>query len=521
MAVVNTRAIVLAAGRSTRFKTSKSKLLTDICGQAMILYPLKELAHLGLPTTLVLGHQSEPVQKEVEAANLPNIDFIIQHEQLGTGHAVACTEGRWDKDQILVLSGDTPLITSELIQRILITHSQTNAAITFYSTFVIDPTGYGRVLSENGKLKIIEEKDCTHDQKNINQVNAGIYVFSRKFLKENIQKIEKSSITGEFYLPELVALAEKQNLTVVSITAPFDSIRGINILEELWAVEQIKRSQLIKHWMANGVRFELAQNIHIDRDVEIGADSFIGTGVILSRGTKIGKNCKINAFTVLENTIVGDDTVIHSHTVLQDSVIGKNCNVGPFARLRDEVLLGNKVTVGNFVEIKNSSLGDGVKAKHLTFLGDAQIGSAVNIGAGTITCNHDGKNKNQTIIEKNAYIGSNSSLIAPVQIGEGAFTAAGSVITKNVGANDLAIGRAQQVNKPGYATILRERAAAKKAALDAQKKNSEIPQQIEPAQIINQETETKKRTVSSSSSDEKNSDLQFIGAYSTEAGSRL
>ena len=515
MAIVNTRAIVLAAGRSTRFKTTKSKLLTDICGQAMILYPLKELAYLGLPTTLILGHQSEIVQQEVTAAAIPDIDFIIQTEQLGTGHALACTEGRWDKDTILVLSGDTPLITSELLQRILITHSQTKAAVTFYSTFVLDPTGYGRIVTENSKIKIIEEKDCTIEQRSINQVNAGIYVFSREFLQENIRKIERSPITGEFYLPELIDIAGKQNLTVISITAPFDSIRGINLLEELWAVEQIKRSQLIKHWMANGVRFELAQNIHLDRDVEIGADSFIGTGVILSRGTKIGKNCKINAFTILENTVVGDDTVIHSHTVLQDSVIGKNCSVGPFARLRDEVMLGNKVTVGNFVEIKNSSLGDGVKAKHLTFLGDAKIGSAVNIGAGTITCNHDGKNKNQTIIEDNAYIGSNNSLVAPIQIGKGAFTAAGSVITKDVAANDLAIARAPQVNKPGYATILRDRAAAKKAA-----KETGIPIALDPAQSIDTENTAKKSAADTKTSDKKN-DMQFMGAYSTEVGSTL
>lgn len=521
MAIVNTRAIVLAAGKSTRFKTTKSKLLTDICGQAMILYPLKELAHLGLPITLILGHQSDTVQQEVQAAAIPDIDFVIQQEQLGTGHALACTEDHWDKDTVLVLSGDTPLITSELIQRILITHSQTNAAITFYSTFVLDPSGYGRVTSENGKIKIVEEKDCTTEQKNINQINAGIYVFSKSFLQENIRKIEKSPITGEFYLPELITIAGSQNLTVVSITAPFDSIRGINLLEELWAVEQIKRSQLIKHWMENGVRFELAQNIHIDRDVEIGADSFIGTGVILSRGTKIGKNCKINAFTILENTIVGDDTIIHSHTVLTDSTIGKNCQVGPFARLRDEVILGNKVTVGNFVEIKNSSLGDNVKAKHLTFLGDAKIGSAVNIGAGTITCNHDGKNKNQTIIEDNAYIGSNSSLVAPIQIGKGAFTAAGSVITKDVAANDLAIGRASQINKPGYATILRERAAAKHTAPKTNEHNETNQEHsIAPAHMVNKESEQKK-TTSTSSSDDKTSDLQFIGAYSTEAGSRL
>lgn len=452
----NTRAIVLAAGKSTRFKTKKSKLLFNICGQAMILYPLRALEALDIPITLVLGNQADTIKEEVERSGLKNTGYVIQEQQLGTGHAVACTTETWDHDEILILYGDMPLLTKELIGQLLLEHKTRNATITFFTSYVMDPTGYGRVLEHEGSFNIIEEKDCTDEQRSINRINAGIYVMKKSFLDAYMPKLGKSAVTGEIYLPELIRMACENSLTVHAISVPYDNVRGVNTLQELWGVEQIKRSEFIKYWMARGVRFELAQSIHIDMNVEIGAGSFIGTGVHLLGKTTIGEECFVGAFTIIEDTTIADSTTIHSHSVIQHSVIGSNVHVGPFARLRNNVSLGNNVEVGNFVEIKNATIGDNSKTKHLSYVGDAEVGSHVNIGAGTITCNYDGQQKHTTTIADNAFIGSNNTLIAPVTIGSGAYTAAGSTITKDVPSDALAIARSQQINKLGYAKKLRD-----------------------------------------------------------------
>jgi len=453
---MNTRAIVLAAGKSTRFKTKRSKLLYYICGRTMILYPLKELEALNIPVTLVLGHQAEEVWAEVEKAKVSNVNFVVQEKQLGTGHAVECTKDHWDKKNILILNGDMPLVSKELFEMLHQEHEQSGAAVSFLTTMVFNPKGYGRVIGEDGNYSIVEEKDCNDEQRQVSKINAGVYLFDREFLAEYIQKVPKSPVTGELYLPEVIRLACENGFKVNAVPCAFDDVRGVNNLQELWEVEQIKRSEFIKYWMMNGVRFELAQSIHIDIDVKIGAGSFIGTGSHLLGHTVIGEECFVAAFSIIENTNIGDNTVVHSHSVIQNSNIGTNVHVGPFARLRDNVAIGNDVTIGNFVEVKNSQLGDSTKTKHLSYVGDSTVGKNVNIGAGTIVCNYDGISKNKTIIEDDAFIGSNATLIAPVKIGKGAYTAGGSTINQDVPAECLAIGRAKQVNKDGYATKLRQ-----------------------------------------------------------------
>ena len=456
MTECNTRAVVLAAGKATRFKTKKSKLLFNICGQAMILYPLRALEQLDIPISLVLGYQAGAVQNEVEHAHVKNVSYVMQEQQLGTAHAVACTQSTWDKENILILYGDMPLITKELISQLIADHRARNSTITFFTSYVIDPTGYGRVIEHEGKIKIVEENDCTDEQRNINRINAGVYVMKRAFLDEYLGYITKSSVTGELYLPALISLACDAGLPVHAISVPYDNVRGVNTLQELWGVEQIKRSESIKYWMARGVRFELAQSIHIDMNVEIGAGSFIGTGVHLLGNTKVGEECFVGAFTIIEETVIGDSTTIHSHSVIQDSTIGDGAHIGPFARLRDNVTIGDKAEIGNFVEVKNSHIGRQSKAKHLSYLGDTQVGNQANIGAGTITCNYNGVSKGTTIIEDEAFVGSNNTLVAPIKIGKGAYTAAGSVITQDVPADALAIGRARQVTKNAYAKKMRE-----------------------------------------------------------------
>jgi len=456
MAGIDTRAVVLAAGRSTRFKTKKSKLLFSICGQPMILYPLRALASLNIPTSLVLGYQADSVWSEIQHSGINNITPIIQKEQLGTGHAVACTQHTWDANDILIMYGDMPLMTKELLEQLIKEHKERQATISFFTAFVIDPTGYGRVVEHDGKMRIVEEKDCTPEERHINRINAGVYMMNRAFVEKHINNLGKSSVTGEIYLPELIRLASEADLTVNAIPVPYDNVRGVNTLQELWNAEQIKRSECIKHWMANGVRFELAQGIHIDINVEIGAGSFIGTGVHLLGNTKIGEECTISAFSIIEDSIIGDNTLVHSHTVIQGSTLGTNVKIGPFARLRENAVLGDDVLIGNFVEIKNTKLGNTSQTKHLSYLGDSIIGTNVNVGAGTITCNYDGVKKNTTVIGDNAFIGSNNTMIAPVTIGAGAYTAAGSTITDDVPAEALAIARNKQTNKIGYARKLRE-----------------------------------------------------------------
>ncbi|MFH1644607.1 MAG: bifunctional UDP-N-acetylglucosamine diphosphorylase/glucosamine-1-phosphate N-acetyltransferase GlmU [bacterium] len=449
------KSIVLAAGRSKRFKTKKNKLLHTICGQPMVVYPAKIFESLKIPMIFVLGNQAEEVKSAILSSEIKNIDFVIQKEQLGTGNAVACTKNKWDSQNIIILNGDSPLLTTELVESVLEKHLKANADLTFLTTFMINPKGYGRVIKKNGNVRVVEEKNCTEEEREINKVNTGIYIASSGFLKENIDKLQQDSLTGEIYLTDLVGFASEQGNILLDIPVPYDLVRGVNTLEELWAAEQIKRSELIKKFMQNGVRFELAQSIHLDIDVEIGSGSFIATGTHLLKGTKIGENCFIGAFSIIENSQLGDDSKVNSHTVIKDSIIGKNADIGPFARLRDNVILQDNVIIGNFVELKNTKIGKNSKAKHLAYLGDSTIGNNVNIGAGTITCNHDGISKNPTIIEDDVYVGSNNTIVAPLKIEKGAYTAAGSTLTQDVPKDSLAIGRSRQVNKEGYAKRLR------------------------------------------------------------------
>lgn len=448
---LKTRAVVLAAGKATRFKTKKSKLLFNICGRSMVLYPLKTLEELGIPMSIVIGYQADELKKEISTAGVTHLEFIHQTEQLGTGHAVSLSSSTWDKENILVLAGDTPLITKDLIIQLITEHQTKNATISFLTTHVMDPSGYGRVIEQNGKYEIVEEKDCSEKQRSITCINAGVYMIKTTFLQEFINTIEKSLVSGEFYFVDLIKKASYNNYPVQAIPVPFDYVRGVNTLQELWEVEQIKRSEMIKHWMLQGVRFELAQSIHLDLDVQIGAGSFIGTGVHLLRGTRIGEECFVGAFSIVANSVVGNNSTIHSHSVVQDSTIGSEVHVGPFARIREHVSLGDHTEIGNFVEVKNSTIEAKSKAKHLSYLGDALVGKNVNIGAGTITCNYDGFKKSKTIIEDNSFVGSNNTLIAPITIGKESYTAAGSVLSKNVPEESLAIGRARQENKTGYA----------------------------------------------------------------------
>ncbi|MCK4265266.1 bifunctional UDP-N-acetylglucosamine diphosphorylase/glucosamine-1-phosphate N-acetyltransferase GlmU [Candidatus Babeliales bacterium] len=457
----NIRAIVLAAGNSSRFNTKRTKQLEPICGYPMLLYPLKVLNSLNILTTLVVGRQSEDIKKVINDSDMKLVDYAYQEERLGTGDAVKCSKQTWDKENILVLNGDVPLINEALIKNFYEKHKEQNSTITFLTSTVIDPGGYGRVVRENGKVRIVEEKDCSEEEKDIDLINSGIYLIKKEFLENNIDKLDCKNISGEFYITDLIKIAENLNEKIQTLSVPYDYVRGVNTLEELWVVEQIKRSELIKKWMAKGVRFILPQTVHIDQNVKLSPNVTIDAGVQLLAGTIVESGSSIGAYSILKNSKIKENSIIHPHSVLSDSEVGICSQVGPFAHLRNNVVTEEGVVIGNFVEVKKSKLGAKTKAKHLSYLGDATVGNSVNIGAGTITCNHDGVNKHKTRIEDGAYIGSNSTLIAPVTIGRGAYTAAGSPITRDVPENDLAIARVRQVNKTGYAKKMREKNAIK------------------------------------------------------------
>lgn len=453
------QAIILAAGRSTRFNTGKSKLAEKICGQEMVLYATTLLEKLHIDTTVVVGHDRESIQEIITRRHGSSISFEIQSEQKGTGHALFCTKDRWDAEHILVINGDTPLITQAFITQLIDTHTQTNAAITFIIAHNTDPElkGYGRIITDDTSVTIVEAKEYEQFKEEACCINAGIYIFKKSFLEDNIHKLEQSIITKELYITDLIKIASDQELMVKTVNAPFDTIRGVNDFKELWAVEQIKRSSLITYWMEQGVRFHAAQNVHIDVDVMIGAGSHISSGVNLLHGSRIGTNCHIEPFSIISNTTIGNNVTIFAHSVITDSTIHNSCQIGPFAHIEGNSIIEEKSIIGNFVQVKKSSIGKQSKAKHLTFLGNAIVGNKVNVGAGTITCNYDGVNKHATVIKDEVFIGSNNTLVAPLTIEKESYTAAGSVITNHVPPASLAIGRARQINKEGYAKKIKDR----------------------------------------------------------------
>ena len=465
MTLKSVQAVILAAGKSSRFKTGKTKLVEKICGQEMVLYPVSVLVHLKLPVTVVVGFQKELVEKTIARQFPHDVTFVAQTEQLGTGHAIACSQSTWTRDHILIINGDMPLINEGIIKKLYERHVHKDAAISFVTAHNCDPSaaGYGRVIKASDSIEIIEAKEFKGDTSESCCINAGMYLVKRTFLEENIQNLQQSAVAQEWYITDLIKIASDKKLGVETISAAFDCIRGINNFKELWAAEQIKKSEIIQYWMDRGVHFSIAHNIEIDLNVTIGTGTFIGSAVHLLAGTKVGKNCTIDAFSILKNSVIKDGASVLSHCVISNATIEESAAVGPFAHIHEKSVIHEKAVIGNFVEVKKCTVGQESKAKHLSYLGDAKIGKRVNIGAGTITCNYNGTDKFKTIIEDDVFIGSNNTLIAPVTVKKHAFCAAGSTITKDVPEHALAIARERQINKEGYARNLRKPKAAKES----------------------------------------------------------
>ncbi|BDC34978.1 bifunctional protein GlmU [Candidatus Dependentiae bacterium Noda2021] len=450
--------IVLAAGQGTRFKTGRSKLVEKICGQEMILFATRLLEQLHIPSLVVVGYQKELIQGILENHHGTSVSYCVQEQQKGTGHAVLCTQKYWERDNLLIMNGDVPLVTPQILENLYAEHDKAQADISFVTSHNPDPScgGYGRVIKKDNSIAIVEARDFEGDPTEECCINAGIYLIRRSFLEEALGALQINEKSQEFYLTDLVKIASQTQRVVVTVDAPFDQIRGINNFQELWAAEQVKRAELLKYWMDHGVHFSAAQNVHLDLDITIGSGTYVGCGVHLQGKTVVGKNCKINENVSLENAKIGDNVTIYPQTIIKDSTVEAEAEVGPFAYVSGNSVIKQKAIIGKFVEVRRSIVGAESKAKHLAYLGDTQLGERVNIGAGTITCNYDGKNKQRTIIGDDAFIGSNNTIVAPVTIGKKSFTAAGSVITDDVPDNALAIGRTHQTNKEGYAEKIRK-----------------------------------------------------------------
>jgi len=446
----NRHAVILAAGKGTRFKSAKSKVLHEVCGRPMITYLLDRLPDLDIDRVfVVVDNESGQIR---EALQEYPVEFIVQEEQLGTGHAIMCTTERIGtlSGILLVLYGDTPFISTENLTKLLETCEETGCDESLLTTELSCPTGYGRILRniDGSPADIIEEKEATGDQKKITEINAGFACFRIESLVSNIAKLSNENNTGEYYLTDMVKILDNAGKKVQAVKVPAEEeIFGINDRIQLAAAEKQLQKKITMEMMAAGVSIPQPENVQIHSTVKIGPDSVVYPGAVLEGNCHIGKSCTIGPNVHLLNAVIEDRTNIENGSSVFNSHIGWGCTVGPCARLRDQAVIGNNARIGNFVEIKNSIIGEGTIAAHLTYLGDAEIGREVNIGAGTVTCNFDGVKKNRTIIEDNAFIGSNAQLIAPVRIGRGATVAAGSTVTDDVPAGKMAIARSRQTNR--------------------------------------------------------------------------
>lgn len=451
------QAVILAAGKSTRFGTGQSKQLVELCGMPMMVHALELLHSLSIDTTAVLGYQADEIEqsfKEYKAGK--KVTVVHQAEQKGTGDAVRCSEPAWHADHILILNGDMPLLTQEVISSLIYRHKTGNYALTFATMQLDNPTGYGRVFADKtGSLLICEEKECTPEQRSIKTVNAGVYLVRRDFLAQSLQTLLESDVTGEVYITDIIADAGNRGKKVGTYEVVADLVRGVNTLAELAAAEHILYERIRRRWLAHGVRLVDPSSILIDRGVRIGRGSMIERGAQLRGTTTLGKRVRVEPYAIVTNTTIADEGHIKSHSVLQDSVVGCGVQVGPFAHLRGKATLEDGAVIGNFVEIKNSTIGSKAKAKHLSYIGDATVGERANIGAGSITCNYDGQRKHHTRIGARAMIGANSSLVAPLSVGAQAYIAAGSVITRDVPGGALGVGRTRQENKEQWVAARR------------------------------------------------------------------
>ncbi len=459
---------IMAAGKGTRLKSKHPKVLHQVGGKPLLAHVIAAASKVVPAGDIyaIIGHEAERVREGVASTG---INFVLQAEQRGTGHAIMVARDVLEKyDHVLVLSGDAPLITSATIEKIRDFHIHNKAAMTLLSADLADPTGYGRVVRKSPASpevkEIVEQKSLRKGQERIREINSGFYAFAAKPLFSNIDRLKTDNPHQEFYLTDMAAVLRKAKQKVVAVkTADAKEILGSNTRAEMVALDQHMRMAKCLQLMAAGATIQYPSTCVIDADVEIGADTIIEPFVQLLGNTKIGADCRIRSYSVISNSEIADGVVVRPGTIMDDARVAANAIIGPYSHLRPGSEIGVGAHVGNFVETKKIRLGKGSKANHLTYLGDAEIGAGVNIGAGTITCNYDGVNKHKTTIEDGVFVGSDSTLVAPIKIGKGAYIAAASCVTEDVPEDSLALGRARQTVKEGWAREKRAKMAAQKA----------------------------------------------------------
>ena len=461
---------IMAAGKGTRLKSKRPKVLHEIGGRALLLHVIATAKKM-VPAERILcivGHEAERVKAAVAETG---VRFVLQAEQRGTGHALQQVKAYFMErdpgeapEHLLVLSGDVPLIRPETIRAVCELHLLERAAMTILTAMPPNPTGYGRVLrlapDSPEVVAIVEQKALTTEQQNAPEINSGIYCFRTAALFAKLDLLSTDNVHGEFYLTDVAAMLVRDGERVVATAAEsVDEVLGANTIAEMMHLDAAMRAATAKRLMAEGVTILRPDTCVIDAEVVVAADTVLEPYVQLLGATRIGAECRVRSYSVIQDSTLGDGVLVRNGCVLDRAVVGDGAVLGPYAHLRPESEIGARAHIGNFCETKKTRMGEGSKANHLSYLGDAVIGAGVNVGAGAITCNYDGVLKHQTIIGDGAFIGSDSTLVAPVMIGAGAYVAAGSCITDEVPAEALAIARGRQVNKDGW--VSRRRAAGR------------------------------------------------------------
>ena len=442
--------VVLAAGEGKRMKSEKSKVVFKVCGKEMVNRVIDEAKVAGVDKACVIvGHKAQMVMDAVGE----RAEFAFQHVQLGTGHAVMqAKDFIQDSENVLILSGDTPLISSDTLKSLMHSHIENNNSCTVLTATVDNPFGYGRIIRDGNENvdRIVEQKDANNDEASVREINSGMYCFNSKSLLSALDKLTNNNAQGEYYLTDTLSIIKASGLKVGAYTTLNScEISGVNDRVQLADAEKEMRHRINARYALNGVTIIDIDNTYIEDDVVIGQDTVIYPGTTIEKGSVIGKNVLIGQNCRIVNSTIGDGCDVYYSTMI-DSKVGENTHVGPYAYLRPNSTVGSNCKVGDFVELKNAQLGDGTKASHLTYIGDATVGCNVNFGCGTVIVNYDGKNKYKTTIGDNAFIGCNSNLVSPVKVNDNAYIAAGSTITEEVPEGSLAIARSRQVIKTDW-----------------------------------------------------------------------
>ena len=443
-------AIILAAGQGTRIKSNIPKVLHKVCGKEMVNHVIDNMREAEIEdVNVIIGNGSELVK---ESTKDRNVSYSLQEEQLGTGHAVKCAkEFLQGKDGVVaVFTGDAPLTRVETIKKLIDEHIKKGNKATLLSAYVDDPTGYGRIIRDGEEvLKIVEHKDCNEEELKVNEMNAGMYCFDIKSLLSSLEELNNNNVQGEYYLTDVIGILKSKGEKVGALLTDYEDTLGVNSRAQLAEAERVLRKRINQFHLDNGVTLIDPNTTYIGVNAIIGKDTVIYPNNIIEGNTKIGEGCTILQNSRIKDSIIEDNVEIQASVIL-DSKIGKNTTVGPFAYIRPESTIGEGVRIGDFVEVKKSSIGNETKVSHLTYIGDAEVGSGCNFGCGTVVVNYDGKKKNKTIIGDHSFIGCNTNLISPVEVQDNTYIAAGSTITSTVEEGDLAVARAKQRNIKGW-----------------------------------------------------------------------